>query len=97
MIEVIKKCSLVQLMREKTKDSEVAEQVSRFAVDFLADFLNNMANEILDEAINTKYYRILPIDINRGCKKFEDSIIEKRFGKSASALLALLNFKSDKE
>ena len=82
MSDVVKKSTLGKVMREKTKEREGVMQVSKRAIEFLADFLNKVIDEIITEAVNTDYYRVAPIDVQRGIKKFETRIMKERMGKT---------------
>ena len=61
---------------EKIKNTQ-AERVSGAAVTAMQEYLDRMADTIAQEAADSNYFKVSPIDIQRGIKKHELLVVRK--------------------
>ena len=71
------------LLLEKIKNTQ-AERVSGAAVTALQDYLDEMADTIAQEAADSNYFKVTPLDIKRGISKHELLIVRKFIDKQDS-------------
>ena len=57
------------LLSKKTENSSV-EQISQRAINKFIALIDEMANKIAEEAMKGNYFRLHPIDIQRGYDKY---------------------------
>lgn len=90
MRSFIKRRTLQRVIREKLKKIDGVQELSKIATDYLIDYLDKEIEVVINEAVNGNYYRVLPIDMNRGIEKFEKQVIEKRTGKAFEVIRRLI-------
>jgi len=72
---MIRKSSLIKFIRKKKTKKSVVDRINKRAVEYLADFLNNEIEYIIAEAHNSKCQTLLPIDMERGIKKWLNKVL----------------------
>lgn len=90
MTKLISCRGLEYLLRKKMKKEEGIREISTRTFTFFIKYLNNLIEEITDEAVKGNYYRLMPIDIERGIRKFENRIVQERTGKTFEVIKRLL-------
>lgn len=92
---LIKRSILGRLFKTKIKEVKGVNEVSERSIEFLIKYLEKEIETIAEESCKGNYYRVMPLDIQRGIDKFENAIEEKKTGRSYMILRQLLNLRQD--